>query len=530
MEQVSASNRYLPQSASVVYSHILRGAGVVSLTVVSLAILYAHQSRAAGFQGEEWPTVSMLLSVLPMALSAFYFKLRVALLIGIVFTIAHLSEWIVVDGDLTHPVHGAVLLGAGLFVGWIIKHQKMTYGKAWERDRRLLQEHKALLDAVNTLSISVSATTDVSVALRMCLETSVRTLRVKGGLVHRLAPETGRLVLVYARGVDAAETPPLHDMAIGEGVIGHVAATRTVCTDADAATPSGPVGSRFAPILSYSQRPALAWCGVPLLVNQELVGVLTLLDSRPRVLSADEVSFLKAICSSTALAVERAKLLDAVEQESQRADVLERDQKRAMQQFEATILGCAAKFGMSRVEKRFPFLTGSSGRVTTLAVRLAESLGVPGAVQQHISAAAGARDSGLLTVPEGLLLKETPLTEQERDTIRRHPFDSVRFFMCFHVVAEAGLAHVLMLIRHHHENWDGTGYPDGLRGEQIPLGARILAVADAYDALTHDRPHRRAYTPEEARRIINEGAGRQWDPTVAAALMDALELAPVNER
>lgn len=530
MEQVSTSNRYLPQSAGAFYAHIVRGAGVASLTVVSLAIPYAHHSRTPGFQGDEWPTVSILLSILPMALSAFFFKLRVALLLGIAFMIAHLSEWIVVDSDLTHPVHGAVLLGAGLFIGWIIKHQKMTYGKTREQDRRLLQERQGLLDAVNAFSSSVGATTDVSMALRMCLGTSIRTLRVKGGLVHRLAPETGRLVLVYARGVDAVETPPLHDMAMGEGVIGHVAATRTVCTDADAATPSGPVGSRLAPILSYGQRPALAWCGVPLLVNQELVGVLTLLDSKPRVFSADEVSFLKAICSSTALAVERAKLLDTVERERQRADVLGRDQKRAMQKFEATILGCAAKFGMSRVEKRFPFLAGNNGRVATLAVRLAASLDVPDAVQQHISAAAGARDSGLLTVPEGLLLKEAPLTEQERDTIRRHPFDSVRFFTCFHVVAEAGLAHVLMLIRHHHENWDGTGYPDGLRGEQIPLGARILAVADAYDALTHARPHRRAYTPEEARRIMNEGAGRQWDPTVVAALMGALELAPVNER
>ena len=530
MEQVSASNRYLPQAAGAFYSHVVRGASVASLTVVSLTILHVHISRATGFQGEEWPTVSMLLSVLPMALSAFFFKLRVALLLGIVFTIAHLSEWILVDGDLTHPVHGAILLGTGLFVGWIIKHQKMTYGKTRERDRRLLDQHQRLLDAVNTLSISVGATTDVSVALRMCLETSIRTLRVEGGLVHRLAPETGRLVLAYARGVDAVETPPLHDMAMGEGAIGHVAATRTVCTDADAATPSGPVGSRVAPMLSYSQRPALAWCGVPLFVNQELVGVLTLLDRKQRVFSADEVSFLKAICSSTALAVERAKLLDAVERERQRADALGRDRKRAMQQFEATILACAAKFGMSRVEKRFPFLAGSSGRVATLAVRLAKSLGVPDAVQQHIYAAAGARDSGLLAVPEGLLLKETPLTEQERDTIRRHPFDSVRFFTCFHVVAEAGLAHVLMLIRHHHENWDGTGYPDGLRGEKIPLGARILAVADAYDALTHARPHRRAYTSEEARRIMNEGAGCQWDPTVVAALMGALELAPVNER
>lgn len=530
MEQVSAGDRYLPRSAGAFYSHVVRGAGVVSLTVVSLAVLYAHQSLAAGFQGDEWPTVSLLLSVLPMALSAYFFKLRVVLLLGTVFMIAHLSEWTVVDSDLTHPVHGAVLLGAGLFVGWIIKHQKMTYGKTRERDKKLLQEHQGLLDAVNALSISVGATTDVSVALRMCLETSIRTLRVEGGLVHRLAPENGRLVLAYARGIDAFETPHLHGMAMGEGVIDHVAATRTVCTDAYAVTPGGSVGSRFAPILSHSQRPALAWCGVPLLVNQELVGVLTLLDSKPRVFSADEVSFLKAICSSTALAVERAKLLDAVKRESQRADALEHDQKRAMRKFEATILGCAAKSGMSRVEKRFPFLAGSNDRVATLAVRLAESLGVPDAVQQYISAAAGAKDSGLLTVPEGLLLKQAPMTEQERDAIRRHPIDSVRFFTCFHAVAEAGLAHILMLIRHHHENWDGAGYPDGLRGEQIPLGARILAVADAYDALTHARPHRRAYTPEDARRIINEGAGRQWDPTVVAALMDALEPASVNAR
>ena len=82
------------------------------------------------------------------------------------------------------------------------------------------------------------------------------------------------------------------------------------------------------------------------------------------------------------------------------------------------------------------------------------------------------------------------------------------------------------LVRHHHEAWDGTGYPDGLAGEAIPLGARILAVADTFDALTSDRPYRDGLAVEAALQILENGAGRQWDARIVAALADALREAP----
>ena len=96
------------------------------------------------------------------------------------------------------------------------------------------------------------------------------------------------------------------------------------------------------------------------------------------------------------------------------------------------------------------------------------------------------------------------------------------YFRCFSELGERTLQEALPIIRNHHERWDGTGYPDGLRENAIPLGARILAVADAYDSLTHDRPHRRSYSPQEAQVILHEGAGSQWDPAIVATLIDLL--------
>lgn len=81
---------------------------------------------------------------------------------------------------------------------------------------------------------------------------------------------------------------------------------------------------------------------------------------------------------------------------------------------------------------------------------------------------------------------------------------------------------ILPYIRHHHERFDGSGYPNGLRGSDIPLGARILALADGYDALTNDRPHRKAYTPEEAKKILLENAGIQWDPELVRIFCEIL--------
>lgn len=161
---------------------------------------------------------------------------------------------------------------------------------------------------------------------------------------------------------------------------------------------------------------------------------------------------------------------------------------------------------------------GHCQRVTAMTVALARALGVPEAELVAIRRGALLHDIGKLGVPDAILLKPSALTEQEWQVMRQHP-----------VYAYAWLAQIdflqpaLDIPYCHHERWDGSGYPRGLRGADIPLAARIFAVVDMWDAMTSDRPYRRALPREEARRRLCEAAGTQLDPQIVPVFL-ALEL------
>ena len=154
-----------------------------------------------------------------------------------------------------------------------------------------------------------------------------------------------------------------------------------------------------------------------------------------------------------------------------------------------------------------------SQRVAALAVRLAQELGVRGRELEYIRWAALLHDLGLSEVPSEVLRKPEALTPHEVELVRRHP---VRLREYLDTVPE--LAPAVEIAAHHHERWDGSGYPDGLQEEEIPLGSRILAVAEVFDALTHDRPYRPAWSEEKALSYLQEQAGRAFDPRIVAAL------------
>ena len=124
-------------------------------------------------------------------------------------------------------------------------------------------------------------------------------------------------------------------------------------------------------------------------------------------------------------------------------------------------------------------------------------------------------DVGKVAVPDAVLYKPGPLTDEEREIIARHPVIGVQILRGIEFLGEAK-----NVVRHHHERWDGTGYPDGLEGDEIPLAARVFAVADTLDALTTDRPYRPAATLTYARDVITAASGTQFDPKVVAAFGD----------
>ena len=161
-----------------------------------------------------------------------------------------------------------------------------------------------------------------------------------------------------------------------------------------------------------------------------------------------------------------------------------------------------------------------SHRLATLARRVADHMGLGPMIATEVELVAMLHDVGKLAIDRSILDHTGPLDDLQRHVMRRHTIRGEEL-----LVMTAGLEHLGAIVRATHEWWDGNGYPDGLAGDDIPLEARVVSCADAYDAMVNDRSYRRAFPRREACRRIEHDAGRQFDPLVAGALLEVLEKA-----
>ena len=157
------------------------------------------------------------------------------------------------------------------------------------------------------------------------------------------------------------------------------------------------------------------------------------------------------------------------------------------------------------IEAKDPYTEGHCDRLSKYSVALGEKLGLSQELRVALRRGGLVHDIGKLSIPERILLKPGPLTPEERKIMEQHTVIGEK--ICAPL---RSFRNVLPIIRHHHEKWNGSGYPDGLKGEQIPLTARILQVTDIYDALTTDRPYRKALSIDEAFAIMREEVKREW--------------------
>lgn len=177
----------------------------------------------------------------------------------------------------------------------------------------------------------------------------------------------------------------------------------------------------------------------------------------------------------------------------------------------AGVLGAVAR----AVEMHDPYTAGHLERLRRLGGRVAQHLGLDRATVEAIRMAGVLHDIGKVAIPGEVLRKRGPLTDTDWTLMREHPSHGER------IVANLRQGCLIApIVRGHHERWDGLGYPDGLRAKEIPLGARIIATVDAFDAMTTDRPYRRAMTRAEARRRLELGAGTQFDPDIVQTVLE----------
>jgi putative nucleotidyltransferase with HDIG domain len=238
---------------------------------------------------------------------------------------------------------------------------------------------------------------------------------------------------------------------------------------------------------------------VPLWVGETLWGAVDIQESSPDAFDEDDARLVQTVADQVGAALRSATLY---------------------MQLDRAYVGTVQALA-GALETKDSYTVDHSRQVVERAQGVGRRLGLTDQDLRTLRFAAIFHDIGKIAVQDEVLSKRDPLTPDERSEIEGHTVVAERILASVEFLAE-----VLPLVRHEHERWDGRGYPDGLSGEDIPLGARIVLACDAYDAMVSDRPYRSAMTPPEARAELMAGAGSQFDERVVAALLQVLDEPP----
>ena len=244
----------------------------------------------------------------------------------------------------------------------------------------------------------------------------------------------------------------------------------------------------------------VSYTGVPLISKGQIQGVLEVFQRETLNWDQEGHAYLDSLAGQAAIAIDNAQLFDH----------LQSSNTELVMAYDSTLAGWA-----SALELRDKETEGHTRRVASLTTQLAQAMGLDQEEQVQIYRGALLHDIGKMGVPDSIVLKPGPLTEAEWVIMRRHP--QYAFDMLAPI---AYLRPALNIPLCHHEKWDGTGYPRGLKGENIPLAARIFAVMDVWDALTSERPYRKAWSEQEAIEYIRQQSGIHFDPAVVKIVLE----------
>ncbi len=358
------------------------------------------------------------------------------------------------------------------------------------------QQRLQHIQALRAIDRSITSSLDVYHPLQTLLEQVRKHLQVDAANVMLYNPVTRMLEHVACQGFHTTliERTSQH---IGEGYAGSVALNRRLlaihtiaeyCKDAR------------LPLLQKEQ--FVTYYGIPLVSQDTIKGVLEIFHRKPFVADQEWLDFLEAMADQAAIAIEHAELFAE----------FHRTNDELVLAYDATLEGWARALELRDVET-----SGHSQRVTTLTVRLARMIGIAEDEMDHIRRGAILHDVGKIAIPDSILLKPGPLTDLEYGIMQLHTTYAYDMLSPIPFLRPA-----LDIPYCHHEKWDGTGYPRGLKGKDIPLPARMFAVVDVYDALRSDRPYRKQWSEQAVWEFLQEQSGKHFDPDVVEVFLQLM--------
>jgi putative nucleotidyltransferase with HDIG domain len=343
------------------------------------------------------------------------------------------------------------------------------------------------LQALHNIDLTISSGMDLRLTLTVLLEHVKTQLNVDATDVLLLNPSM--ITLDYAAGIGfrtrGAQTAHIR---LGESFAGRAALERRVVQADDSAQIQE--SPHFAAL--WAGEEFAAYYGVPLIAKGKVKGVLEVFGRAPFHAEPGWIDFLETLAGQAAIAIDNAQLFETLQHSNMDLGLA----------YDATIEGWSRALDLRDKETE-----GHTQRVTEITERLARATGLSEVEMVHIRRGALLHDIGKMGVPDSILLKPDKLTDEEWVIMRKHPQQA------FDMLAPIAYMRPALYIPYcHHEKWDGSGYPRGLKGEQIPLAARLFTVVDVWDALRSDRPYRPAWPEDKVREHIQSLAGTHFDP------------------
>lgn len=349
-----------------------------------------------------------------------------------------------------------------------------------------LDSHKRQVRALVGVGSVINSSLGLERVLEEVMDRLIALMGAERGFLM-LRESNGELKVRIARGIDREDINK-EAFAISQTIVKRVAESGEAILTTNAQD-----DPRFIEQVSVAAYHLLSILCAPLKIKDDLIGVIYV-DNRAHtgIFRHEDLGMISAFANQAAVAIDNASLFD--------------DLQIA---YQATLEGWVHALDLRDKETE-----GHTKRVTALTQRLAKAMGVDDDTLAHITRGALLHDIGKMAIPDGILLKPGGLTPEERLLIQKHPvyaYEMLRPIKFLHPALDIPYCH--------HEKWDGSGYPRGLKGEEIPFAARIFSIVDVWDALVSDRPYRKGIDPVEVKNTILEQSGIHFDPRVVDSFL-----------